>query len=107
VQVTISHIWPVRSTESIAEGILAVIEGTQLVQPVKHKVDSAVDVAHCAQQALAGMRIDHRGTVEDRHPTVGAVLPLEAGAAVLDLLMALVQHWGGKATNHLTAVQVP
>ncbi len=52
------------------------------------------------------MRVHHRCPIEDDIASVRTVLPLEAGAAVLDLLVAEVQLGRGQPADDVTAVQV-
>jgi hypothetical protein len=73
---------------------------------VINKILSAIDVAHCGEQALARMRIADRGPVEDRGSSVDTILLFETGAAVLDFLVAVVKNWGCQTSNNLAAIQV-
>ena len=77
------------------------------MEAVIDKIDPAIDIAYGGEQALTAVRIVDRGPVVDSRARVDTVLSLEAGAAVLDLFMAGIQHWGGQTAYHLTAVQVP
>jgi hypothetical protein len=71
------------------------------------KILSTIDVANCGEQALARMSIVDRGPVEDSVTSVDTILSLEAGATVLDFLMAAINNRCCQASNNLTAVKVP
>jgi len=60
------------------------------VDAVIDKVDPTIDVPNRGKHVLAGMGTGNAGSVEDRVAVVGALLPLEACAAVLDLLVTSV-----------------
>jgi hypothetical protein len=106
-QIASIQVWIGRSAKGRAIRILSVVKRAGEVPPVKHEVGTAVQVAQGGQQVLARMRISDRVAPEDDLPRVGTLLPLEAGAAVLDLLVTDVQVGIGQAANLLAAVQVP
>jgi hypothetical protein len=76
------------------------------MQAIIHKVLGAVGRPQRRQEALTRMRIHHRRPVEDDIASVRTVLPLEARATVLYLLVAYVQLGRGQPADDVTAVQV-
>ncbi len=106
-QIASIQVWIGGSTKGRAICILSVVKRAGEVPPVKHEVGTAVQVAQGGQQVLARMRVRDRVAPEDDLPCVGTLLPLEAGAAVLDLLVAYIQVGIGQPANLLAAVQVP
>ncbi len=106
-QIASIQVWIGGSTEGRAIRILSVVKRAGEVPPVKHEVGTAVQVAQGGQKVLARMRICDRVAPQDDLPCVGTLLPLEAGATVLDLLVADVQVGIGQPANLLAAVKVP
>jgi len=106
VHITLLHVGQIRAAEGHTVRLLGIVQHTTMMKTVIHKIFGAVDWPQGHQEVLARMRIHHRGPIEDDIASVGAILPLEAGAAVLYLLVAEVQPGRGQPADDVTAVQV-
>ena len=106
VHVTIRHVRKIRSAKGGTPHLLGIVESALVPQAIVHKVRAPVGGAQGAQQPLARMRIGHRGPIEDDISQIVAILPLVAGAAVGNLLVAIGEVGRRQASDDLAAVQV-
>ena len=101
------QVWVCGAAKGRASRLLCRQKSTVHVAAIVDEIGAAVQVAQRAEQRLTLVRVVEVGAPEHGGAQVGAVLALEAGAAVLHLHLTGVQLGRGEAPDDLAGVQVP